>query len=73
MREKNGNDLLSVEQVTEEYGPPKGTLRSWRYRGVGPPSFTLGPGGRVMYRRREVEAWLAKVEQQTRRGEDVPT
>jgi hypothetical protein len=71
MRDKNGkdNDLLLVKQVTEEYGPPAGTLRSWRCRGIGPPSFTLGPKGRVVYRRGDLEAWLAKVEQETRRGD----
>jgi predicted DNA-binding transcriptional regulator AlpA len=65
----SANDLLHTKQVTEEYGINYGTLRSWRSANVGPPSFTLGPRGRVVYRRSDIEQWLADIEKATRRGD----
>lgn len=66
-----GDDLLYTKQVAEEYGFNYGTLRYWRCANQGPPSFTLGPRGRVVYRRSEVEQWIAGMEQVTRRGDDT--
>jgi transposase-like protein len=62
------DDLLFTQQVSKEYGFNPGTLRYWRHADQGPASFTLGPRGRVVYRRSEVERWLAEQEQSTRRG-----
>jgi transposase-like protein len=59
---------MSTSQVAEEYGFNAGTLRYWRSTDQGPASFTLGPRGRVVYRRSEVERWLAAQESATRRG-----
>jgi predicted DNA-binding transcriptional regulator AlpA len=64
------DDLLYTKQVAEEYGFNYATLRYWRSANEGPPSFTLGPRGRVVYRRSDVEKWLAAIEQATRRGND---
>jgi predicted DNA-binding transcriptional regulator AlpA len=64
------DDLLFTKQVAKEYGLNYGTLRYWRCNDEGPASFTLGPRGRVVYRRSEVERWLAEMEQTTRRGGD---
>lgn len=64
----DGGDLLHTKQVSEEYQIKAGTLRYWRSSNQGPASFTLGPRGRVVYRRSEVERWLAEQEQGTRRG-----
>ncbi|ULP47344.1 helix-turn-helix transcriptional regulator [Mycolicibacter virginiensis] len=61
-------DLLHTKQVEQEYGINAGTLRFWRCTDQGPASFTLGPRGRVVYRRSEIERWLAEQEQATRRG-----
>lgn len=66
------DDILTANQMVAEYGFVRGTLRSWRYRKTGPPSFTLGANGRVVYRRRDVEKWLADVERASRRGDGVP-
>jgi hypothetical protein len=68
----SGDDILTTKQVVQEYPQFNyGTLRYWRSANEGPPSFTLGPRGRVVYRRSELEAWLAEVEQATRRGGGV--
>jgi hypothetical protein len=36
-----------------------GTLANHRYRGIGMPFSKLTPGGRIRYRRSDVERWLA--------------
>lgn len=64
----DGNELLPTKQVEQEYGINSGTLRFWRSTNQGPASFTLGPRGRVVYRRSEIERWLAEQEATTRRG-----
>jgi hypothetical protein len=65
-------DILNTKQVAELTGIPAATLRYWRHADIGPASFTLGgaPGrrGRVVYRREEVERWIAEQEKATRRG-----
>jgi predicted DNA-binding transcriptional regulator AlpA len=66
----SGDDLLHTKQVAEEYGLNYSTLRYWRSANTGPHSFTLGPRGRVVYRRSDVEHWIAQMEQATRRGGD---
>ena len=65
------DDVLYTKQVATEYGLNYGTLRYWRSNDQGPASFTLGPRGRVVYRRSEVERWLAEMEETTRRGGDT--
>lgn len=62
------DELLHTKQVEAEFGINAGTLRFWRSANQGPASFTLGPRGRVVYRRSEVERWLAEQEATTRRG-----
>lgn len=64
-----GDELLTTQQVCQQYrifNP--GTLRFWRSTNQGPASFTVGPRGRVVYRRSEIERWLAEQETATRRG-----
>jgi predicted DNA-binding transcriptional regulator AlpA len=63
-----GDELLHTKQVEQEYGINAGTLRYWRSTNQGPASFSLGQGGRVVYRRSEVERWIAAQERATRRG-----
>lgn len=64
-----GDELLTSKQVCERYPVfVDGTLRFWRSAGIGPASFTLGPRGRVVYRRSEIERWLAEQEAATKRG-----
>lgn len=61
------SEFLKTKQVSELTGIPVGTLRFWRSTEVGPASFSLGPG-RVVYRRSEVERWIAAQEAATKRG-----
>lgn len=49
-------ELLTNNEVSTEWRIPAATLRFWRHKGTGPKSFKLGR--RVMYRRRDVEAWV---------------
>ena len=52
-------EYLSTADVSELTGIPVGTLRYWRHRsrGEGPVAFHLGR--RVIYKRSDVEAWIA--------------
>jgi predicted DNA-binding transcriptional regulator AlpA len=52
--------FLNVENTAAYLGISMNTLYIWRHRRQGPPSFRMGPGGRVMYRRDLLEAWLAQ-------------
>jgi predicted DNA-binding transcriptional regulator AlpA len=52
------DEPLSVEDVSAMTGIAKSTLYTWRGRGYGPRSVRFG--GRVIYLRSEVEAWIAK-------------
>jgi predicted DNA-binding transcriptional regulator AlpA len=62
------DDLLYTNEVAEQYGLNAATMRYWRSADQGPACFTLGPRGRVVYRRSEIERWLAEMEQTTRKG-----
>lgn len=48
---------MTTAEVAEYLKTAEATLRYWRHRSEGPPSFRLG-GKRVMYRRQDVDAWL---------------
>ncbi|MFE4829367.1 helix-turn-helix transcriptional regulator [Streptomyces sp. NPDC056672] len=39
------------------------TLYVWRHRSQGPPSFRMGPRGRVMYRLEALDVWVREQEQ----------
>lgn len=54
--------LMTTKEVSERLNTAPNTLRWWRHKGLGPRSFTLGPGtrGKVMYREEDVEAYLAE-------------
>lgn len=63
------DELLTTKQVCEQYPAfNAGTMRFWRSTDQGPASFSLGHRGRVVYRRSEIERWLADQERSTRRG-----
>ncbi len=49
-------DLLTTVEVGELLRRPAETLRYWRWRGEGPPSFKVGRT--VVYDRRDVLQWL---------------
>jgi hypothetical protein len=52
--------LLIPAEVEEEYGIAVQTLANYRWQGIGPAYVkkTPGRGGRVVYRRSAIEAWL---------------
>lgn len=58
--------LMTVKELTAETTIAESTWYDWRHRGIGPRSFKLG--GRVVYRRAEVDAWLAEQAAATSRG-----
>lgn len=63
-------EYMTTADVAGETGINAGTLRYWRSTNQGPPSFSLGK--RVVYRRAELEKWIAEQEQATRRGGGEP-
>ena len=48
--------LLTVDQVSDWLGVPKGTLYQWRSRSRGPRAIKLGNG--IRYRRSEIDRYL---------------
>ncbi len=56
-----GNDLMTLAESAAYLRTPVATLRYWRHLGVGPDGFRLGR--RVVYRREDVDRWLAAEQQ----------
>jgi len=52
------SDALTTQEVAERLRLSPRTLELWRQRGDGPPYVRVGPR-RVLYRRADVETWLA--------------
>lgn len=52
------NELLGIQEVSTEFNIPEPTLRTWRAKGAGPRCARLNGTGRLVYRRRDIEAWL---------------
>lgn len=50
--------LLSIEEVAEILQIPIPTLRAWRHKGTGIPSFRVGR--HVRYDADDLEAWLVQ-------------
>jgi len=48
--------LLTIDEVSDWLGVPKGTLYQWRSRNQGPRGIKVGGG--LRYRRSEVDAYL---------------
>lgn len=55
--------FLTVKEAAEYLGLSPHTLYVWRHRRQGPPSFRMGPRGRVMYRLEILDAWVREQEQ----------
>ncbi|MFJ9440348.1 helix-turn-helix transcriptional regulator [Kitasatospora sp. NPDC101235] len=53
-------DYLTEAEAARLAGFSPKTLRNWRYLGTGPKYRKLSPGrgGRIRYRRSDVEQWL---------------
>ena len=54
----DGNDLLTLDEAAAILRAPAATLRYWRHLGTGPRSFKLGR--RVVYKRCDIDAWIAE-------------
>jgi len=54
--------FLSVKDAAEYLGLSPHTRYVWRNRRDGPPSFRMGPRGRVMYRIEALDAWIREQE-----------
>lgn len=52
------DDMLTVAEASRFLGVARGTLYSWRYRGDGPRSYTIGTA--VRYRRTDLEDYLTE-------------
>ncbi|MBZ9642209.1 AlpA family transcriptional regulator [Streptomyces sp. PSKA30] len=63
--------FLNVKDAAEYLGLSPHTLYVWRHRRQGPPSFRMGPRGRVMYRREVLDAWIREQEQADSRSNTV--
>lgn len=63
--------FLNVKHAAEYLGLSPHTLYVWRHRRQGPPSFRMGPRGRVMYRREALDAWIREQEQTDSRSNAV--
>lgn len=50
------HQLMTMAEVAEMTRIPENTLRFYRHKGSGPKSALIG--GRVMYRRADVDAWI---------------
>ena len=51
-------ELMTTNEVAALLRRPPGTLRYWRHRGEGPPSFRVGQT--VVYDRADVMAWIGE-------------
>lgn len=65
------DELLNVAEVAALMGVKLGTVYSMRSDGRGPVSFRRGK--RLVYRRSDVETFLAREREETMRGEGVVT
>lgn len=52
------DDLIDPPSAAQEMGISNKTLANWRVLGKGPGHYKIG--GKVMYRRAEVHAWLVQ-------------
>jgi predicted DNA-binding transcriptional regulator AlpA len=52
------DDLIAPTSAAQELGVTTKTLSNWRVAGKGPGHYKIG--GKVMYRRVEIRAWLAQ-------------
>ena len=58
--------LLKTAEAAERLRRPVETLRYWRWRGEGPPSFKIGR--RVVYDSDALEAWIDAQRLQSRKA-----
>lgn len=56
----SGEDWLTAREASTLAKVTEKTLANWRSLGIGPPFTKLSPGrgGRVRYRRGDIQAWM---------------
>lgn len=54
---EDSSPFLTSDEVAQMIRVPTATLRYWRYIGVGPKSFKMGPR-RVLYLHQDVDDWV---------------
>jgi DNA-binding transcriptional MerR regulator len=59
-------DLLTTTEAAAVLRRPEETLRYWRWRGLGPPSFKIGR--RVVYDRSDLLGWIEDQRTRTTMG-----
>ena len=52
-------DLFTITEAADLLRAPVATLRYWRHLGTGPAGFRVGR--RVLYRRSDLEQWVANL------------
>lgn len=52
-----GDDLLTTEEFADLIRTPESTVRYWRHIGTGPRGVRIGR--RVLYRRTDINEWIA--------------
>jgi len=52
-----GDEMLTIDQLAELLHVKVQAVYDWRHRGVGPRAIRPA-GGRVLFRRSDVDAWL---------------
>jgi len=58
---ETGKVYLTTEELAKRWNISANTLRSWRFKGEGPPYFKPGgEKGKTLYRIEDVEAFEAK-------------
>lgn len=62
--------LLRTAEVSDQTGIPVATLRWWRHRSEGPPSFKLGKRT-VVYPADSLAVWIAQNRATTTRGDQL--
>lgn len=69
MQVRQRDELLNQKEAGEYIDRPMGSLRAWRHMGKGPKSFKLG--GRVTYRKSDLDAWIQAQYDESVTGDDV--
>ncbi len=62
--------LLRTTEVSDQTGIPVATLRWWRHRGEGPPSFKLGKKN-VVYPADALAVWISRQQAVSTKGDQL--
>jgi excisionase family DNA binding protein len=60
VRQTAGQKYMTTDELAALVRVPSETVRGWRHRGIGPKSFRVPGGRRILYDCDDVEAWLSE-------------